>query len=178
VRRLVPPSLVAQLLRPEHEGISFSGGEPFLQASALALLAREVRRSGRSVVSYSGFTLQELQSGEVPDAAALLSELDILIDGPFVPAQAATLPWRGSSNQQIHFLTDRYGPQDLSHAVSADLLLGPTTAQAAAVPNAALRTLLAGVERAGWKMRPVPPKPRTIGQTQVPVHASNTCINN
>jgi anaerobic ribonucleoside-triphosphate reductase activating protein len=91
------------------EGVTFSGGEPFEQAEALTELVRALRRRRPelSFCSYSGFTLAELSCGS-PHQHALLAELDLLIDGPFLRERAADLLWRGSSNQQIHFLTDRY----------------------------------------------------------------------
>jgi anaerobic ribonucleoside-triphosphate reductase activating protein len=95
------------------EGVSFSGGEPFAQAGAVARIARHARSSGLSTQSWSGFSRKHLESSRAPDGAAeLLAELDVLIDGPFVQRRMNDDPFRGSSNQVIHFLTDRYGPED------------------------------------------------------------------
>lgn len=93
----------------EADGITFSGGEPFEQAASLAALAQSVR-AGRdfSVMAYSGFTLAELRRSAQPDHHALLDQLDILVDGPFVQGRAADLLWRGSSNQRVHVLTPRH----------------------------------------------------------------------
>jgi anaerobic ribonucleoside-triphosphate reductase activating protein len=91
------------------EGITFSGGEPMLQAQSLAPLARWIRKQGIGLVSYSGYTFEELTtSGKVPYAEELLNELDLLIDGPFLLAEKAPLIWRGSRNQKVRFLTNRY----------------------------------------------------------------------
>ena len=91
------------------EGVTFSGGEPMLQAEALLPLARWIKKQGLGLVSYSGYTLDELTGTEaLPGVQDLLAELDILIDGPFVQAEKAPLLWRGSRNQQVRFLTDRY----------------------------------------------------------------------
>lgn len=103
-------SVAAGLLESTNiEGITLSGGEPFEQATALTLLVQKLRRKRRelSFCCYSGFTLDELKSG-TPDQQALLAELDILIDGPYRREYAADLLWRGSSNQRVHFLTNRY----------------------------------------------------------------------
>lgn len=93
---------------PEIEGITLLGGEPFAQASACAELARLVRRRGKSVMTLTGYRLEEIESGGA-DGLALLEVTDLLIDGPFV-AELADLsrPWVGSSNQRYHFLTERY----------------------------------------------------------------------
>lgn len=83
-------SLAEQILsKPRNQGVTFSGGEPFWQAIALAQLAKRLKAAGLTVMSFSGFTLKELQSPQAPPGAAdLLQELDILVDGPYVPTQA------------------------------------------------------------------------------------------
>lgn len=92
------------LNNPRNQGVTFSGGEPFLQASALAELAKKLKYAGLNVMSFSGFTLGELKSQNAPvGAEELLSELDILIDGPFVESLAIHSPNSlvSSSNQQV-----------------------------------------------------------------------------
>ena len=89
---------------PILSGVTFSGGEPFLQPAPLASLARAVHQRGLDVWSYSGFTLEELAERAEKDKAtrALLSELDILVDGPYEEAQRdLTLHFRGSRNQRV-----------------------------------------------------------------------------
>ena len=83
-------------------GITFSGGEPFMQPAPLARLAREIHARGLTVWSYTGFTLEELQQRCNPAINALLAEVDVLIDGRFLEEQRdLTLAFRGSSNQRI-----------------------------------------------------------------------------
>lgn len=92
------------LSEPSHEGVTFSGGEPFWQATALAEVARRVKAHGLNVMSFSGFTLPELRSDQAPEGAAdLLEQLDILIDGPYVEAQAINDPTSpvSSRNQKV-----------------------------------------------------------------------------
>ena len=48
------------------EGVTFTGGEPFLQARALARVAGRVRAAGLSVMVFTGHELDEL-GGEPPD---------------------------------------------------------------------------------------------------------------
>ena len=92
----------------DDEGATFSGGEPFEQADALAAVAGGLQRSGRSVMVYTGFTLEELRASASPGAHALLAATDILVDGPFVREEQRDLLWRGSANQRVHLLTPRY----------------------------------------------------------------------
>jgi anaerobic ribonucleoside-triphosphate reductase activating protein len=99
-------TLVENILSsPVNTGVTFSGGEPFWQASALAELARKVKAKGLNVMSFTGFTLEQLKSKSGPPGAAeLLAELDILIDGPFVESLAINSPNSpvSSSNQRVN----------------------------------------------------------------------------
>lgn len=102
-------TLAAQLCAiPEIEGVTFTGGEPMLQARQLAILAHLLRAHGLSIMTYTGYPLADIRNTELPGADALLAVTDILVDGPFLQEQAAPLLWRGSHNQHVHFLTDRY----------------------------------------------------------------------
>ncbi len=92
----------------EIEGVTYSGGEPFEQPEGLYHLSKMLRYRGLSVLAYSGFTYEELATGENVYRRLLLSQLDVLIDGRYDHNQAASLLWRGSSNQRVIFLTDRY----------------------------------------------------------------------
>jgi anaerobic ribonucleoside-triphosphate reductase activating protein len=109
INQLVPIDEVVDIVLsdPTHEGVTFSGGEPFWQASALAEVARRVKAHGLNVMSFSGFMLEELQSDRAPEGAhELLAELDILIDGPYVESQAINDPTSpvSSRNQKVRVL--------------------------------------------------------------------------
>jgi anaerobic ribonucleoside-triphosphate reductase activating protein len=98
---------VEQILRraetnPILSGITLSGGEPFAQAPGFARLAREARRRGLSIVTYTGYTWEQLISSPASGVRDLLLATDILIDGPFIQALADPgLAYRGSRNQRI-----------------------------------------------------------------------------
>lgn len=86
---------------PLCRGVTFSGGEPFAQASGFAKLARMLKETGYEVASYTGFTFEALLHG-TPEQKELLQTIDILIDGPFVQAEKSLeLVFRGSRNQRI-----------------------------------------------------------------------------
>jgi anaerobic ribonucleoside-triphosphate reductase activating protein len=114
-----PASIVAvdglarRIIEPDDlEGVTISGGEPALQAGALASLLSAVKsaRPSLSVIAFSGFTLEQLQKRAAADTrvAEFLKHLDVLIDGLYVKDLDDGLGMRGSSNQRAHFLTDRY----------------------------------------------------------------------
>jgi anaerobic ribonucleoside-triphosphate reductase activating protein len=83
-------------------GITFSGGEPFLQATELAELAIAAHKMGLDLVTYTGFTYEELLEDNNDGVKALVSASDILIDGKYIHRlRSVKLQFRGSSNQRI-----------------------------------------------------------------------------
>ena len=71
------------------DGVTFSGGEPFAQAAPLAELGAMFRRSGMSVVTFTGFTWDQLTAKNRPAWRNLLSVTDILIAGPYFSKNAS-----------------------------------------------------------------------------------------
>lgn len=95
------------LQQKDIEGITISGGEPFLQANALRKLIDYLRaRKDLGVIIYSGFKRNQLE--QKPEYQALLMVTDILIDGPYIEELDIGQPYIGSSNQKIHQLSERY----------------------------------------------------------------------
>ena len=87
-REVSVAELAAELSgNPLTDGLTLSGGEPFCQAAECAALARIARERGLNVWAYTGYTYERLLAGEVPDALALLEQVDVLVDGPFVEAE-------------------------------------------------------------------------------------------
>ena len=81
-------------------GVTFSGGEPFIQSKSLAVLANVLKKKNYSIWAYSGFTFDKLESD--PIRRQLLELVDVVVDGPFVMAKKSLeLDFRGSSNQRI-----------------------------------------------------------------------------
>lgn len=85
---------------PLISGVTFSGGEPFIQPKPLSILAKILHAEGYSVWSYSGFTFDKLLNDD--NRRELLEQLDVVVDGPFVQSKASLdIDFRGSSNQRI-----------------------------------------------------------------------------
>jgi anaerobic ribonucleoside-triphosphate reductase activating protein len=102
------------------EGVTVLGGEPFEQAEAVAAILTPLREAGLSAMVYSGHVYESLQRNPDPGVAALLVQTDLLVDGPFLPAfYSDSVPWRGSTNQRLLCLTDRYSPETLAAAAEA-----------------------------------------------------------
>lgn len=81
-------------------GATFSGGEPFLQPLALYELAKYTHSLGLNVWAYTGKHFEDLIEDKL--TRKTLTEIDILVDGPFILSKKdLTLRFRGSSNQRI-----------------------------------------------------------------------------
>lgn len=98
-------SLIIQIQsNPLLDGVTFSGGEPFLQAESLAELGKYIHaHTSLNIVTYTGYTFEELRSASNVDKACmrLLEESDILIDGLFIESEKSyELRFKGSSNQR------------------------------------------------------------------------------
>ncbi len=97
------------------EGITMLGGEPFAHADDALQLAEAARQLSLSVMIFSGFTIEQLRARESVTVNQLLALTDILVDGPYLREQPdTTRRWIGSTNQRIHFLSDRYQADDPS----------------------------------------------------------------
>lgn len=87
---------------PLLKGVTFSGGEPFCQAEEFAELGEKIRERGLSVVTFTGYTYEELLDMNDESANRLLEVTDLLIDGRYeADKRDLTLKFRGSSNQRI-----------------------------------------------------------------------------
>lgn len=102
---------------PEIEGVTFLGGEPFEQSASLAFLAAEVKSHGLSVMTFTGYSFDELQDSSHNDFESrqdLLRYTDLLVDGRYESDKIdKARPWAGSTNQNFYFLSNRYAPESL-----------------------------------------------------------------
>lgn len=95
--------VITQMLsNPLTDGLTLSGGEPFEQAADCLTIARAAHKHGLSVWCYTGYTMWHLAHDGTEAQQALLDEVDVLVDGPFLQSERSlNLPWRGSRNQRI-----------------------------------------------------------------------------
>ena len=95
-------AIIARMLsNPLTDGLTLSGGEPFLQAEDCLTLAQTAHANKLNVWAYSGWTFEQLLQGSSAQQA-LLREVDVLVDGPYLQEERSlTLNWRGSRNQRV-----------------------------------------------------------------------------
>ncbi|MFY9799962.1 MAG: 4Fe-4S single cluster domain-containing protein [Methanoregula sp.] len=106
---LVPVSQLAEriIALKNIDGITFSGGEPFAQAQALASLGTLVQEAGLSVITYTGFSYDQILGKKRRSWQYLLSVTDLLVAGPYIPSLDCKKPLAGSSNQELISLTGK-----------------------------------------------------------------------
>lgn len=86
---------------PLLDGITISGGEPFLQPLPLIELLQEIKKRHLHIMIYSGYTYEEILNLGTSERQ-LLSLCDTLVDGRFILSlRSLSLLYKGSSNQRI-----------------------------------------------------------------------------
>jgi len=80
--------------------VTFSGGEPFEQAKELTILSDAIKKAGKSIWIYSGYTFEQIIKDE--EKKKLLQNCDVLVDGKYEKDNTElNLKFRGSLNQRI-----------------------------------------------------------------------------
>lgn len=103
---------ILKLLKPSYiQGLTLIGGEPMEPENQPVLLnlvqaVRQQFGNTKDIWCYTGCILERDLLAESPYRCnvtdALLQEIDVLVDGPFVEEQKSlTLPFRGSENQRL-----------------------------------------------------------------------------
>ena len=104
-----PQEAAEWYLRLNADGLTISGGEPMLQAGALAEMVERIRAERDcGVIVYTGFVYEDLLKKNDADIPRFLRQIDLLIDGPYMRELDHNQPYRGSENQRFLPLTERY----------------------------------------------------------------------
>lgn len=99
------------------DGVTISGGEPFLQAEELCELVEYLDANiTQDIIIYSGYRIEELHSKNSPYIESILSHISVLIDGEYRDDLNDGIGLRGSSNQTIHVLRNIKDYEDLNNA--------------------------------------------------------------
>lgn len=105
-------TILEQVSKPYIAGLSILGGDPLCQdidgLNNLCQLCQESHKLNKNIWLWTGYTWEEIMSISLTRdirstlIERLISECDVVVDGPFIEAQKdLTLAFRGSSNQRI-----------------------------------------------------------------------------
>lgn len=83
------------------DGFTITGGDPFLQYEDLCLFTSELSKISDDILVYTGYTLDELKGKK-------LKNISILIDGRYIEELNDNSLLRGSSNQIIHIINEKF----------------------------------------------------------------------
>jgi anaerobic ribonucleoside-triphosphate reductase activating protein len=122
VSELAAQLAAAAAAAPGIEGLSLSGGEPLQQPAAAAALLDAARGLGLSTLAFSGYTEDEIRA--LPGGPEVLARLDVLIDGRYMAGERLATGLRGSANQRIRLLTERYRLADVEATPVAEIRIG------------------------------------------------------
>lgn len=89
---------------PLLDGITLSGGDPFVQPRESYNLCKKVKEKDLNTIVYTGYLYEDLINEAIINQSYmdLLSLTDILIDGPYIEEEKdMLLKFRGSRNQRI-----------------------------------------------------------------------------
>ena len=109
-----PAEVVERLDLDSITGITFSGGEPMEQAAGLAALVHLARqKKDLDLICFTGYRYERLLKNPPNNGVpALLAQVDVLVDGPFIQSLNDSVGLRGSSNQRIIHLTSKLREYD------------------------------------------------------------------
>lgn len=88
----------------DETGVTFSGGDPFVQPEACLEIAKYCHSVKLNVWCYTGYTYEQLlkKAQSEPVVMDFLKEIDVLVDGRFVmKLKSYEVKFRGSKNQRI-----------------------------------------------------------------------------
>lgn len=96
------------------DGITISGGEPFLQTKDLAELVAMLKDYTDDILIFTGYERRVLleRKKEAEDTRYVLDAVAVLVDGKYIEEKNDGHPLRGSSNQKLYYrdskVRDRY----------------------------------------------------------------------
>ena len=89
------------------DGFTITGGDPFNQPEALEQLLPKLHQISDDILVYTGFEFEEIERQH----STILDYIAILIDGLYIEELNAGEALRGSTNQRIIVLDERYTEQ-------------------------------------------------------------------
>ncbi len=95
------------------DGITLLGGEPLDQFVEVSELLVECKKLRLSTMLFTGYEMTEISEMQM---TSILENIDILITGRYDKTKRTmNHQWIGSTNQEIHFLTDRFADFEIKN---------------------------------------------------------------
>ncbi len=93
--------ILSVILADPYADVTFTGGDPMLHPEAFTELARKIKQhSNKNIWCYTGYLFDNIKN-KAPQRA-LLEQIDVLVDGPFMQhLRDISLLFRGSANQRL-----------------------------------------------------------------------------
>lgn len=97
--------LFAELNKDYISGVTFSGGDPLFPSNREVILSlcKEIKTlyPNKNIWLYTGYRYEQVKHLEI------LKYIDVLVDGKYVEKlRSVNLPWVGSSNQKVIYVSD------------------------------------------------------------------------
>ena len=96
--------LTKLIFQSKVEGVVLSGGEPLLQYEDILVLVNLLRKDNLGIILYTGFSKKDVEE----NYSEILDFIDVIISGQYIESKNNGRGLRGSTNQEIEFLTNRY----------------------------------------------------------------------
>ena len=103
--------IIAIFKKQKYDGISISGGEPFLQDNELEKLLKSVKSLGKNTFVFTGFKYEEL----IEQKAKSLDFCDYIVDGAYEKNNPRSCKYAGSGNQRYLHLENGKIKEDLTN---------------------------------------------------------------
>lgn len=89
------------------DGVTISGGEPFLQVKELHELVQYIKQNiTEDIIIFSGYKMEELKLMNSAYVNEILASISVLIDGEYIDELNDGIGIRGSSNQRVHIFRE------------------------------------------------------------------------
>lgn len=85
------------------QGVTFTGGEPFQQAKSLIKLISSLKETELDIVTFTGYTVDDITHTPDPSWNELLYESDLVISGPYQSWNPSKQLLLSSKNQCLIF---------------------------------------------------------------------------
>jgi len=125
--------IVADILsRKNLDGVTITGGEPLNQSDTVTELCEKLFDK-ISIFLITGYDIAQslidcVRKYHYPTFChqyRILNNLDILCSGPFKANKICSGEWKGSSNQEIRYLTERGRKQALMPVIPKEIIIQP-----------------------------------------------------